>query len=145
MVAKRSASVVWEKDLLHGSGRVKVASGALQEFPVSWSARTEESGGKTSPEELLAAAQASCFAMAMSAGLSRNGTPPERLNVSAECTFDKVGEGWKVMTMEIKVEGKVPNIDRSKFEEIAANTASGCPISGAIKGNVKISHTATLT
>ena len=144
LVAKRNASVVWEKDLLHGSGKVKLASGALAEFPVSWSARIEESGGKTSPEELLAAAQASCFAMAMSAGLARNGTPPERLDVNAQCTFEKVGDGWKVTTMEINVEGKVPGISNEKFEEVAASTAKNCPISGAISGNVKITHIAKL-
>ena len=144
MAAKRSASAVWEKDLLHGSGKVKLASGALAEFPVSWSARTEESRGKTSPEELLAAAQASCFAMAMSAGLARNGTAPDRLDVNAQCTFEKIGDGWKVTTMEINVEGKVRGISSEKFEEIAASTAKNCPISGAISGNVKITHSAKL-
>jgi osmotically inducible protein OsmC len=137
--------VVWEKDLVHGSGRVKVASGALPEFPVSWSSRSEEDpNGKTSPEELLAAAQASCFAMALSAALARNKTPPERLDVSASCTFDKVGEGYKVTAMEISVRGRVSGIDETKFKELAKNAASTCPISSALKGNVQISETAML-
>jgi lipoyl-dependent peroxiredoxin len=130
---------------VHGSGMVKVASGALPDFPISWPARSEDnSNGKTSPEELLAAAQASCFAMALSAALARNKTPPERLDVSAECTFDKVGEGYKVTKMEINVRGKVPNLDNAKFEELATNAANSCPISTALKGNVQISETAAL-
>jgi osmotically inducible protein OsmC len=145
MTVKRRADVVWEKDLVRGSGRVKLASGALPEFPVTWPARSEESSnGKTSPEELLAAAQASCYAMALSAALGRNQTPPERLEVSAQSTFDKVGEGYKVTSMEILVRGRVPNIDQSKFEELAKNAANTCPISTAPRGNVQISETAVL-
>lgn len=145
MAAKRRANVIWERDLVHGSGKVSLASGALPDFPVSWPSRAEESsGGKTSPEELLAAAQAACFSMALSAQLGRNGTPPERLNVTAECTFDKVGEGYKVTTMEISVRGKVPKIDNEKFEELAKNAAANCPISSALKGNVQITGSATL-
>lgn len=144
-MAVRRADVIWEKDLVHGSGKVKVASGALPEFPISWPARSEDnSNGKTSPEELLAAAQASCFAMALSAALARNKTPPERLDVSAQCTFEKVGEGYKVTTMEIDARGRVPNLDMPKFEELAKNAASTCPISTALKGNVQISETAVL-
>ena len=145
MAVQRRADVTWEKDLVHGSGKVRVASGALPEFPVSWPARSEEgSAGKTSPEELLAAAQASCFAMALSAALGRNKTPPERLDVSAQCTFDKIGEGYKVTTMEISVRGKVTGIDEAKFEELAKNAANTCPISSALKGNVQIYETAVL-
>jgi osmotically inducible protein OsmC len=145
MAVQRRADVMWERDLARGSGRVKLASGALPEFPVSWPARSEEnSGGKTSPEELLAAAQASCFAMALTAALGRNKTPPERLDVSAECTFDKVGEGYKVTTMQINVRGKVTGIDEGKFQELANNAANSCPISSALRGNVEISETAVL-
>jgi osmotically inducible protein OsmC len=141
----RKADIVWEKDLLHGSGKVRVGSGALPEFSVSWPARSDDSpNGKTSPEELLAAAQASCFAMAFSAALARNKTPPERLDVNAECSFDKVGEGYKVTTMEISVRGKVSGIDETKFQELAKTAANTCPISSALKGNVNISETAVL-
>lgn len=144
MAARRSARVSWEKDLLSGSGRVSFGSGALPEAGVSWSARTEAPGGKTSPEELLAAAHASCYSMALSGALARNGTPPERLDVSAAATFDKVGEGWKVTTMEIAVRGKVPGIESAKFRELAEGAKDGCPISQAIKGNVKTSLSAEL-
>lgn len=144
MAAKRRAVAVWEHDLLKGHGRFKVDSGAIPELPISWAARTEQSGGKTSPEELLAAAHASCFAMAFSAGLGRMGKPPERLTVSAVCTFDKVGDGFKVTTMELDVVGKVPGMDAAAFQEAAKKAEAGCPISGALRNNVEIRLTAKL-
>jgi osmotically inducible protein OsmC len=138
MPAVRKAEATWEHDLLKGHGSVTVESGALPEFPVTWAARTEQSGGKTSPEELLAAAHAACFSMAFSAALARNRTPPDRLSVSAACTFDKVGEGWKVTKMDLEVTGTVPGLDAAKFQELAHGAKDGCPISNALKGNVEI-------
>ncbi len=142
--AIRTAEVVWEKDLLTGHGSVKIMSGALPEFPVTWASRTEMPEGKTSSEELLAAAHASCYAMALSATLSRKRTPPERLDVTAKCTFDKVGDGFKVTTMELTVHGKVPSVQPSAFQEIAKEAEKGCPISNAIRNNVEIMLTAQL-
>jgi lipoyl-dependent peroxiredoxin len=139
MAAKRTANAVWEHDLLHGHGTVKSTSGAFGALAVSWGARTEASGGMTSPEELLAAAHASCFSMALSAGLSRMQHPPEKLEVSATATFDKVGDGWKVTTMELNVAGKVPGISAAEFDSAAHAASQGCPISGALKGNVTVS------
>ncbi len=144
MTMKSTAEAVWEHDLLKGSGRVRFKSGAAPELPVSWASRTEASDGKTSPEELLAAAHAACYSMAFSAGLGRNGTPPDRLTVQAVATFDKVGDGWKVTTMELSVQGQVPKITREKFEELAKAAKDGCPISGALKGNVDIRLTTQL-
>jgi osmotically inducible protein OsmC len=144
MAAKRSAQAVWEHDLLKGQGWFTVDSGAIPRSPVTWAARTEGPGGKTSPEELLAAAHASCFAMAFSAGLGRMGKPPEKLTVRATATFDKVGEGWKVTTMELQVTGKVPGLDAAAFEEAARKAEGGCPISNAIRNNVEIRVTAKL-
>ncbi len=141
---KSSAEAVWEHDLLKGSGLVRLKSGAAPALPVSWAARTEASNGKTSPEELLAAAHAACYSMAFSAGLARNGTPPDRLTVQAVATFDKVGEAWRVTTMELSVMGEVPKITKEKFDELAWAAKEGCPISNAIKGNVEIRLTAQL-
>jgi len=141
---KSTAQAVWEHDLLKGSGHVALKSGAAPDFPVSWAARTEASNGKTSPEELLAAAHAACYCMAFSAGLARNGTPPDRLTVQAVATFDKVGDAWRVTTMELSVTGQVPKITKEKFEELARGAKDGCPISNAIKGNVDIRLTARL-
>ena len=144
MAAKRTAEAVWEHDLLHGSGTVRGTSGALPSMGVSWSSRTEAPAGKTSPEELLAAAHAACYSMALSAGLGRMQKPPERLDVRATATFDKVGDGWKVTTMELEVTGKVPGISAAEFDTAAKAAAQGCPISNALKGNVAISVQAKL-
>jgi lipoyl-dependent peroxiredoxin len=141
---KSTAEAVWEHDLMKGSGRVRFGSGAAHDLPVSWASRTEASNGKTSPEELLAAAHAACYSMAFSAGLARNGTPPDRLTVQAVASFDKVGDAWRVTTMELSVSGVVPTITKEKFEELARAAKEGCPISNAIKGNVEIRLNAEL-
>lgn len=144
MAAKRSAQAVWQGDLAHGSGTVRGTTGALGEVAVSWASRTEAPGGKSSPEELLAAAEAACYSMALSAGLGRLKKPPERLEVTATATFDKVGEAWRVTTMELEVMGKVPGLTPEEFEKATQDAATGCPISNALKGNVAISVRARL-
>ena len=145
MSAIRRAEVSWSGDLATGSGTVSAkSSGAFGGLPVSWAARTEAPGGKTSPEELLAAAHAACYAMAFSGGLGRAGTPPERLDVSAEVTFDKVESGWKVASSALTVRGVVPGISAEDFVAAAEAAKDGCPISGALKGNVELSVVATL-
>lgn len=144
MPVERWAAVIWEKDLLSGRGTVTTGSEAFGHFPVSWSARTQTPEGKTSPEELLAAAHASCYAMAFSSTLAKRGTPPDELQVKAVCTFDRVGDGWKVTTMNLEVHGRVPGIDQAQFEEAAKAGEKGCPISNAIRNNVEIKLTAKL-
>ena len=145
MAATREARAVWNGDLLSGTGAVSaVSSGKFSELPVSWSARTEAPGGRTSPEELLAAAHASCFAMALSAGLTRAGMRPNRLEVRSRVTFDKVGESWSVVSSELNVKGDIPGGDAAKFAEAAEDAKNNCPISRALKGNVKLSVNAAL-
>jgi osmotically inducible protein OsmC len=145
MAAIRRAEVTWAGPLATGTGTVTaVSSGAFDSLPVSWSARTESSDGKTSPEELVAAAHASCYAMAFSGALGRAGTPPERLDVSAEVTFDKVEAGWKVVSSALTVRGVVPGISAEDFTAAAEAAKDGCPISVALKGNVELSVVATL-
>ena len=143
--AVRRAEATWDGDLLSGSGIVSaVSSGAFTDMPVTWASRTEDSGGRTSPEELLASAHASCFCMALSAGLGRAGTPPKRLEVSAEVTFQQIEGGWKVASSALTVRGDVPGIDSAAFAEAAEGAKDGCPISGALKGNVDLSVSAEL-
>lgn len=145
MAATREARAVWNGDLMAGTGTVSaVSSGKFSDLPVSWSARTEAPGGKSSPEELLAAAHASCFAMALSGGLARGGTPPNRLEVQARVTFDKVGESWTVVSSELEVKGDVPGSDAAKFAQAAEGAKDNCPVSRALKGNVKLSVKASL-
>jgi len=145
MAAVRTAEVVWDGDLLTGSGMIQyVSSGAFSRMPVTWASRTEASEGRTSPEELVAAAHASCFSMAFSGGLGRNGTPPTKLSVTAIVTFDKTDAGWRVASSALTVKGVVPGLDAATFASLAEAAKDGCPISQALKGNVELSVEATL-
>ena len=145
MAATRQARAVWNGDLATGSGEVSaVTSGKFSALPVSWGARTEAPQGKTSPEELLAAAHASCFSMALSAGLAKSGKPPKKLEVTSKVTFDKVGADWTVVSSELEVRGEVPGLDQATFAKAAEGAKDGCPISRALKNNVKLSVKATL-
>lgn len=141
MAAESTAKTAWEGDLLNGRGTTSVASGVFSEFEVTWPARTERSAGTTSPEELLAAAHSSCYCMALSNTLAKAGNAPTRLEASATVAFVP-GEGVK--SSHIVVSGEVPGIDQAGFEQAAAEAGEGCPISGALKGNVEISVEATL-
>jgi lipoyl-dependent peroxiredoxin len=144
MATQRTANSVWEGNLTEGNGKVRVGSSALPEFPVTWNARTEGSQTVTSPEELLAAAEAACFSMALSSDLNKAGYKPERIEATAVCTFDKVNDKWTVTTMDLDVVGRVPDIDQAEFERVANGTKTGCPISRAIVGNVDIRLNARL-
>ncbi len=144
MAAKRTAQVTWENGLIRGQGKIRFGTGALPETSVTWASRTEQPDGKTSPEELLAAAHASCYAMALSATLARNRTPPTRLDVTAVCIFDMVGDKYQVTTMELTVSGKVNGVDGSRFEEMARTAEASCPISNAIRNNVEVKLKALL-
>lgn len=145
MAEKRHATVVWNGGLTDGSGIITyVSSGVISRLPVSWASRTSAHDGKTSPEELLAAAHASCFSMALSARLAKNGTPPTRLDTKAEVTFDQVDGGWKVASSHLTVTGDVPGIDEATWQRLAEDARDNCPISQALKGNVELSVEATL-
>ncbi|HLY47826.1 MAG TPA: OsmC family peroxiredoxin [Solirubrobacteraceae bacterium] len=142
-MAERSASTEWQGDLVHGTGTVKLDSGALDAFEVTWASRTERSEGKTSPEELIAAAHASCFSMALSHELTEAGHAPEVLDVSAEVTLDQRDGAPTVTTSELTVTGRVPGIDQAAFEQAAAEAGQNCPVSRALTG-LEISVKATL-
>ncbi len=145
MAAIRRAEANWVGPLTTGSGTVSaISSGLFTALPVSWAARTESADGKTSPEELLAAAHATCYAMALSGALGRAGTPPEKLDVSAVVTFDKLDAGWRVVSSALTVHGVVPGMSLADFTAAAEATKDGCPISVALAGNVALSVEATL-
>jgi osmotically inducible protein OsmC len=145
MSARRRAEVVWKGDLMSGSGEiVSSGSGALSSLNVNWTSRTEESGGSTSPEELIAAAHAACFSMALSHGLAQAGHAPEQLDVSAVVSFEQVEGGWKIASSELEVQGAVPGMEEAAFQEAAEQAKEGCPVSGALKGNVEMSVNARL-
>ena len=145
MEIKRQADVVWSGDLLAGSGTINyVTSGAFSRLPVTWASRTDAHNGRTSPEELIAAAHASCFSMAFSARLAKNGTPPTTLDVKVVITYAKGDAGWKIATSTIKVKGNVPGIDLETFKAIADDAKDNCPVSVALKGNVDLVVDASL-
>ena len=143
--AQRTAQAVWEGSLAQGTGAVTLtSSGAAGPLPVTWASRTARSEGKTSPEELVAAAHASCYCMALSGILGEAGTPPERLEVSATVTFAQVEGGFKVASSALEVKGTVPGIDAAAFGDAANKAKDGCPISGALNNNVEITVVAEL-
>ena len=131
MATTRNATTTWEGTLFEGSGRVELQSSGLGTFDVSWPARAEEPNGKTSPEELIAAAHSSCFSMAFSNGLTKAGTPPERLETTAAVTFQP-GEG--ITGIHITVRGTVPGISEDDFVAAAEAAKTGCPVSQALTG-----------
>ena len=141
-MADRTASANWQGDLFTGSGTVStVTTGLFTDAGVTWASRTEDPGGKTSPEELLAAAHAACFCMALSNELSTRGHPPARLEVQATCTFVP-GKG--VTTMAIDVTAEVPGVDEAGFREGLDAAVASCPVSNALRGNVDIQVEGTL-
>jgi osmotically inducible protein OsmC len=142
MATERRADAVWEGSLMEGSGTItSTGSGALPELPVTWASRAESPEGRTSPEELIAAAHAACFAMALSHALAQGGNPPERLDTSATVTFEP---GTGITKSALTVRARVPGIDEAAFKEAAEGAKDGCPVSGALKGNVELTLDARL-
>jgi osmotically inducible protein OsmC len=135
MALDSTASTRWEGDLFNGSGTTTLSSGAAGPLTVDWKARSEESGGKTSPEELIAAAHASCYCMALSNGLAKAGTPPTSLDVTATATFVP---GTGITGMKLVLSADVPGLDADGLREAAEAAKDGCPVSQALKGNVPI-------
>jgi len=145
MEITRHAEVSWSGDLQTGSGTINyVSSGAFSRLPVTWASRTEDHNGRTSPEELIAAAHASCFSMAFSARLGKNGTPAAKLDTKVVISFAKGDAGWKIATSTITVKGDVPGIDLETFKALAEDAKDNCPVSVALKGNVDLVVDASL-
>jgi osmotically inducible protein OsmC len=138
----RRATVTWEGTLPKGKGTIDTGSGVLKGSPVTWASRVETPEGKTSPEELLAAAEAECYAMVLTNMLSGGGHVPNRLQVTATCTVEKEGEGLKITTMRLDVQGDVSGVDQQTFSRLANEAEQACPVSNALRGNVQFSVTA---
>jgi osmotically inducible protein OsmC len=142
VATERQASVVWQGDLMNGSGTIEeVGSGAFGPLDITWASRAEESNGRTSPEELIAAAWASCFAMSLSLGLAKAGNPPEKLETSATVTFQP-GQG--IIKGALTVRGTVPSLDEAGFAEAANVAKENCPVSKALAGIPDVSLDAQL-
>ena len=141
---ERRAEVVWEGALATGGGTVTSRTGALGDLPVTWASRVERPEGATSPEELIAAAHAACYAMAFSNTLNEAGNPPERLHVTAVVSAELGDEGLAVTGSELTVVGRVPGMDAGEFERLAEDGDRSCPVSNALRGNLEIRVHATL-
>jgi osmotically inducible protein OsmC len=143
MAVDKQATVTWQGDLTAGRGTIDdVGSGAIAGLPVTWAARTGEQADLTSPEELIAAAHASCFSMSLASRLGKNETPPDRVHVTATVTFVP---GTGVTSSVLAVEADVPGIEPARFDELAEDARVNCPVSQALAGNVEITLQATLT
>lgn len=141
MAAISRADATWEGDLISGGGHVKPESGAFAELPISWASRAERQHGKTSPEELIAAAHAACYSMAFSNGLAKAGHKPESLSTRAEVEFVP---GTGITSSTITVRGHVHGISKEEFQKLAEEAKEGCPVSKALHGNVELRLHATL-
>ena len=144
MATHSKGSATWAGDLTGGQGTVSAGNGSFTTLPTSWAARAESRATGTSPEELLAAAHASCFSMAFAGRLAKNGTTAERIDVSATVTFDKTDAGMRIISSALDVTARVPGIDQAAFARIAEDARENCPTSQALKNNVKITLSARL-
>jgi lipoyl-dependent peroxiredoxin len=140
----RTASVSWEGNLARGIGSISGQSGALDGLPYTLATRVGSPEGKTSPEELVAAAVGGCFAMSLAGELTRAGTPPERLDVGAECIVDEVDGRHLVTTVGLSVRGRVPGIDAETFERTAAEAEQACTIATLVRGSAEVTVETTL-
>ncbi len=138
----RTASATWKGGLKSGAGTFRSEAGLSGSY--TFGSRFESAGG-SNPEELLAAAHAACFSMALSANLEKNGTPGATVDTTARCTIEKVGDGFRVTAMKLEVRASVPNVDDASFQRLAAAAKEGCPISQVMKGNVRIDLDAKLS
>src|SRR5215207_1789449 len=145
VIAERRAQIVWDGPLQAGSGELEFLSSGIGTYPVTWASRVERPDGRTSPEELLAASHASCYAMALNGALSTERNLPQRLDITATIALDrKEGGGLQVISSVLEVKGTVPGLDQTKFQEVAEQAELVCPISNAIRNNVQVTVKATL-
>jgi lipoyl-dependent peroxiredoxin len=144
MAVERTANAEWQGDLMSGSGKVSTQSRVVDDATVKWSSRAEQADENTSPEELIAAAHATCVSMALANILAQAGTPPQRLETQATATFEQVGEGFRFTTMKLTIRGQVEGVDEDGFRQAAEGAKENCPVSQALKGNVDVSVDAAL-
>ena len=144
MAVERTANAEWQGDLLSGSGTVSTESGAVREATIKWSSRAEAADENTSPEELIAAAHAACVSMALAHGLAQAGTPPQRIESQATSTFDKVGDGFRMTKMHLRIRGTVDGLDEDGFRKAAEDAKDNCPVSQALSDDVEVTVEAAL-
>src|SRR5690348_7604054 len=137
---KRTASAIWQGDLKQGKGTVSTQSGVLKDTQYSFTTRFENGVG-TNPEELIAAAHAGCYSMALSAFLGQAGFTPKKISTQANLTFDQVQGNWTITTIDLEVRASVPGIDKAKFDAVAADAKAKCPVSRVLNANITLAAT----
>jgi osmotically inducible protein OsmC len=145
MAVEHTASATWDGDLSSGFGSVSVGSGAVSGVPLTWRARAEDASTGSSPEELIAAALAACFSMALSHELAQGGHPATRIETEATASFEKTDAGFRVTRIALRTSGDVPGVDAAAFREAAEGAKANCPVSKALAGNVEITLDASLS
>ena len=143
MPTTRNATTRWEGTLFEGSGQVTFDSSGIGTYDVSWPSRAEEANGKTSPEELIAAAHAACFNMAFAGVLAQNGYPPEELHTRAVCHLTPQRGGYRITRMRLMTHARVPGIDDATLQRLAQEGEQGCPVSNALRGGIEIELSVT--
>lgn len=136
--AERRAEIYWEGELAQGAGSFTLGDWMVGETPVTWESRIGPEGNNASPEELMAAAQASCFSMALSSVLEEAGTPPETMNVSTLCALDEVDGRFRIVSIDVDVQGRVPGMDEESFKNVVEQADQICPVTNALRGNVDV-------
>jgi lipoyl-dependent peroxiredoxin len=144
MAVERTAKAEWQGDLMGGSGTVSTESGVVRDATIKWSSRAEAADENTSPEELIAAAHASCVSMALAHGLAQAGTPAQHIESQATATFDQVGDGFQMTTMRLQIHGQVEGLDEDGFREAAEQAKDNCPVSQALSDDVEVTLDASL-
>ncbi len=143
-MAERRATVVWQGDLKSGRGTIESGSGALRSLPVTFPARLESDSATTSPEELIAAAHATCYSMVLANTLASNGHQPEHLEVEARCQVERTDRGLVIRRVTLNASARVPGLDTSAFHDLARKAEQSCPVSNAFRGNLEIELKANL-
>ena len=142
---QREANVTWTGNIARGGGTISAGTGAFDELPYSLATRIERPDGKTSPEELLAAAHAACFAMSVASELTSAGSPPEQLDVTATVTLDEVeGGSHRIVSSELLARARVTGIDAAAFQQLAEAASAGCPLTALIEGSANVTVDAQL-
>ena len=143
-LAERTAEVFWEGTLASGSGSLRAGSQAVTDLPMNWASRSEDADGTSSPEELLAGAHASCYAIALALLLTRDGHKPGRIDVKAKCSLEEAGDWYRISALDLDVRAQVPDLDPGAFERAAREADEHCPVSIALRDNVEIRLSAAL-
>ncbi len=144
MAAEHTAHATWDGDLMTGFGTVSAGSGVFSGVSLTWRARAEDASEGSSPEELIAAALAACFSMALAHGLAQAGSPAAHIETDATAAFDKTDAGFRVTSIALHVTGDVPSVDEDAFRQAAETAKANCPVSKALEGNVEITLDASL-